>query len=621
MKIQWKILGGFMAVLLLFSLSALLVTSNISTIQNETNAFTNQYWPTADLVMEAQIELAAISETVLNPPVDLDNQEFLKSARDKIEAIKGEIKLSDLTPEQRNATLAQLNVISEAMEPALLQFTVPGERMEAADVAVEPLLELASKRADTELTNTLWQGVMAFNDILITRDRSERDNFEQQMTIVKNHPEFEFYSSSYPSFEQASLAVFSAAISLADAQNDFKQANIDLFASLANIEENYESSVINPGADKIHNSVSDSRSILFALTIVAILVSVLIALITSKHISTPTKRVVEMLESLEKGHLDKRLKLQRSDEIGTMATSLDRFADNLQNEILQAFQKLSRGDFTFKATGMIREPLAEANASLTSLVGQMINSSEVVTLGSQTVSSSSSIMSQGTAEQAAAAEEAAASIEEMTATIKQNAVNAKETETIALQVSNNAVNGEKAVNKTVAAMKQIAERITIVEEIARQTNLLALNAAIEAARAGEQGKGFAVVAAEVRKLAERSQVAAAEINDLSVSSVEIAETAGDLIKVIIPDIEKTAELIQEISAACAEQDSGADQINQSIQQLDSIIQQNASAAEEMASTAEELASQADQMQELVTRFSVVESSQNPQAINKQQQLS
>jgi len=177
-----------------------------------------------------------------------------------------------------------------------------------------------------------------------------------------------------------------------------------------------------------------------------------------------------------------------------------------------------------------------------------------------------------------------------------------ETEKIATKSAEEANKGGEAVVKTVAAMKEIAEKIMIIEEIARQTNLLALNAAIEAARAGEHGKGFAVVAAEVRKLAERSQVAAGEINELSSNSVDIAESAGRVLTELVPNIQKTAELVQEISAASREQDAGAEQIAKSIQQLDAVIQQNASASEEMASTAEELSSQSEQLAEMMSFF-------------------
>jgi methyl-accepting chemotaxis protein len=202
-------------------------------------------------------------------------------------------------------------------------------------------------------------------------------------------------------------------------------------------------------------------------------------------------------------------------------------------------------------------------------------------------------------------------MEQMSSNIKQNAENAAQTEKIAVKAASNAKEGGEAVRRTVDAMKQIASKIGIIEEISRQTNLLALNAAIEAARAGEHGKGFAVVASEVRKLAERSQKAAGEITELSASSVEVAERAGDLLAKILPDVQKTAELVQEITAASREQDSGGAQINKAIQQLDTVIQQNASASEETSSTTEELSTQAQRMQEMIAFFKLDDAGQHP----------
>jgi methyl-accepting chemotaxis protein len=213
-------------------------------------------------------------------------------------------------------------------------------------------------------------------------------------------------------------------------------------------------------------------------------------------------------------------------------------------------------------------------------------------------------MSQGATEQASSAEEVSSSMEEMSSNIRQNADNALQTEKIAKKASSDAEEGGRAVEETVTAMKEIAVKTGIIEEIARQTNLLALNAAIEAARAGEHGKGFAVVASEVRKLAERSQKAAAEIKELSGTSVIIAEKAGEMLGRIVPDIQKTAELVAEISAASSEQNSGAEQINKAILQLDEVIQQNASSSEEMSSMAEELSSQAEQLSESIAFFKV-----------------
>ena len=225
--------------------------------------------------------------------------------------------------------------------------------------------------------------------------------------------------------------------------------------------------------------------------------------------------------------------------------------------------------------------------------------------GAGQVSSTAQQLSQGTTEQASAGEEVSASMEEMNANIKQSSDNALTTEKLAEKTAKDAAEGGRAVFESVEAMKQIASKIGIIEEISRQTNLLALNAAIEAARAGEAGKGFAVVASEVRKLAERSQVAAGEITTLSQTSVAVAERAGAVIKAIVPDIQKTAELVQEIAVGSREQTSGVEQINKALSQLDQVIQQNAAAAEELASMSEELTGQAESMKDALAFFKVV----------------
>ena len=241
---------------------------------------------------------------------------------------------------------------------------------------------------------------------------------------------------------------------------------------------------------------------------------------------------------------------------------------------------------------------------LRGVVGDALAAADNVSSGSQELSSSSEQLSQGATEQASSAEEASASMEEMAANIKQNADNAAQTEKIARQSSKDAEASGEAVGRAVVAMRIIAQKISIVQEIARQTDLLALNAAVEAARAGEHGKGFAVVASEVRKLAERSQAAAAEISSLSGETVQVATEAGEMLNRLVPDIRKTAELVSEISAACREQDIGASQINEAIQQLDKVTQQNSGASEEMSATSEELAAQAEELQASIAFFKV-----------------
>ena len=300
---------------------------------------------------------------------------------------------------------------------------------------------------------------------------------------------------------------------------------------------------------------------------VGVVLALLLGIILTRGITAPLFKGVAFAGELSDGNLRADLPVNQKDEIGQLA-----------------------------------EALRNMQGKLVSVVGDVKGAAQNVASGSEEMSSTAQELSQGATEQAASTEEVSSSMEEMGSNISQNADNASQTEKIALKAAGNAEEGGKAVTETVTAMNDIAEKITIIEEIARQTNLLALNAAIEAARAGEHGKGFAVVASEVRKLAERSQSAAAEIGELSHSSVEVAQRAGDMINSIVPDIRQTAELVQEINAASAEQNSGVDQINKALAQLDQVVQQNASSSEQMASMAEELSGQAEQLQGTISFF-------------------
>jgi methyl-accepting chemotaxis protein len=277
------------------------------------------------------------------------------------------------------------------------------------------------------------------------------------------------------------------------------------------------------------------------------------------------------------------------------------------NDITAAADEISNGNLTVtirerSPQDKLMQALGSMVAGLTQTVSDIRAIAGEVSAASQSISTASIQVSKGASAQAAAAEEASSSMEEMVSNIKQNADNAQQTDKIANKSAKDAQESGKSVLEAVAAMKEIANKISIIEEIARQTNLLALNAAIEAARAGEHGKGFAVVAAEVRKLAERSQKAAGEINQLSANTLKVSEKSGEMLDKLVPDIQRTAELVQEITAASKEQDTGAEQINKALQQLEQVIQQNASASEEMASTTEELTGQSDQLVSALSFF-------------------
>ncbi|CAG1009019.1 Methyl-accepting chemotaxis protein III [Burkholderiales bacterium] len=250
---------------------------------------------------------------------------------------------------------------------------------------------------------------------------------------------------------------------------------------------------------------------------------------------------------------------------------------------------------------------------LSHIIGEVRSSADGLSAASEQVSATSQSLSQAASEQAASLEETSASIEQMSASINQNTENAKVTDGIANKASKDALDGGEAVRATVEAMKSIADKIGIIDDIAYQTNLLALNAAIEAARAGEHGKGFAVVAAEVRKLAERSQVASQEIGELAGTSVKTAEKAGQLLQEMVPHIRKTAELVQEIAATSEEQSLSAGQINTAMSQLNQTTQQNASASEQLSATAEEMSSQAQQLQQMMASFRVADGEASPPA--------
>lgn len=380
-----------------------------------------------------------------------------------------------------------------------------------------------------------------------------------------------------------------------------------LSASLVEILTIQQQGMIKADQDT-NEQYANTRTLMITVAGIAAAIAIAAAVWIAMGISAGLRKVMAVADAVAIGDLNQNVEIKSNDEIRDLVDRINTMTGNLRNTAHIASQ-IANGDLTIEAKplsekdtlGLALESMVER---LRSVVADALSASDNVSSGSQELSSSSEQLSQGATEQASSAEEASASMEEMASNIKQNADNAAQTEKIARQSAKDAEASGQAVNRAVGAMRTIAEKISIVQEIARQTDLLALNAAVEAARAGEHGKGFAVVASEVRKLAERSQAAAAEISGLSGETVQVATEAGEMLNRLVPDIQKTAELVSEISAACREQDIGASQINEAIQQLDKVTQQNAGASEEMSATSEELAAQAEELQASIAFFRV-----------------
>ena len=471
------------------------------------------------------------------------------------------------------ATLVGLNSLSQTNRDMTAMVSGPAARLEAAEELNISLLNVVRSEKNLVLTDSPDQ-VRSLEASIDKERRAFEDELgnAQALATAQGKPKWESLARIWTRFtavddrlrllaSQGKKAE-AAALSMGESKELVGQAGtlVDELVELSRQQ-------LHAASSKANEDYQSIRNLLIGIMAVSLLIAAGAAVWISINVGKGLNRAIAAVRSVAEGDLTRTAEITTRDEIGDLLGHVNLMVERLRGVVADA-----------------------------------LSASENVSAGSQELSASAEQVSQGATEQASSAEEASASMEEMASNIKQNADNAAQTEKIARQSAKDAEVSGEAVGRAVQAMQTIAEKITIVQEIARQTDLLALNAAVEAARAGEHGKGFAVVASEVRKLAERSQAAATEIGAVSSETVKAAQSAGEMLTRLVPDIRKTAELVSEISAACREQDIGASQINEAIQQLDKVTQQNSSASEEMSATSEELAAQAEELQTSIAFF-------------------
>ena len=622
LTIKTKLILGFTVVLAMLAASALLGIKKLSVIDGQLNMIVDQNATKVQLAGDIDQQFLKICRAeknmILDDTVEGKKQQAanidtymaaLEESRQKLDALatgEGKAKLKEFADQWQHFTenhkkVSELSMLNSNVRAQALSKTEGRATLEAAEAILSDLESQFAKRAKE--TPELMQAALsashagqnllaihrAEKNMIIETDKVAMDAQAKQIEELKSQitARLAELDKAANADEQAKLALFRSAwtkfLDIHDQVSQLAMENGNVEAmklsagngrKLADASEAALEFIIDKNNKEMalakESAVQEyatARNLLIGTLITAILVGVGTTIWLLGYITKSLNQALQLANDVAKGDLTRTVEIKNKDEIGLMLEALNGMVGNLRT-----------------------------------VVSETISAANNVAQGSEEMSATAQQLSQGASEQAASAEETTSSMEEMTSSIQQNADNAKQTDKLASKAAEDAKASGEAVVQTVTAMKQIAEKINIIEEIARKTDLLALNAAVEAARAGEHGKGFAVVASEVRKLAERSQGAAAEITKLATGGVNVAQGAGEMLTKLVPDIRKTAELVQEINAASAEQNTGANQVNKAIQQLDQVIQQNASASEEMASTAEELSSQAEQLQQSISFF-------------------